>query len=188
MDREILWTALRWPGTEHLRIAKHDPGIVADGLIIGLFDETPFRLCYHVRCDHQWRVREARVEIIDADRVLHLIGDGAGRWTDGAGNAVPALTGCIDIDIAATPFTNTLPIRRRAWQAGESAEFSMAYIRVPELSAKPDPQRYTCLDRSANGGTFLYESLDRVFRAELAVDSDGLVIDYPGLWQRAWPE
>jgi uncharacterized protein len=30
-------------------------------------------------------------------------------------------------------------------------------------------------------------SLDGGFTADLQVDADGLVLDYPGLFRRAWP-
>lgn len=186
MDRDVIWVAVEQPETEHLRLTYRHDGVVADGLIIGLDDNTPFRLRYTVRCDEGWRVREVTIGMIDGERSLHLIGDGEGRWTDGAGNALPALDGCIDIDISATPFTNTLPMRRHTWQPGESAEFSMAYIGVPALTVQPDPQRYTCFYVSDQGGRFLYESLDRDFEALLVVDADRLVTDYPHLWRRAW--
>ena len=46
-------------------------------------------------------------------------------------------TGCIDVDIRATPFTNTLPIRRLALQPGESRDLRMAFIDVPGLDVRP---------------------------------------------------
>ncbi len=49
-----------------------------------------------------------------------------------------------------------------------------------------DRQRYTCLELNADGGLYKYEGLESDFIAELPVDSDGLVIDYPGLFKRIW--
>ncbi|GCE05797.1 hypothetical protein KDAU_31260 [Dictyobacter aurantiacus] len=60
----------------------------------------------------------------------------------------------------------------------------VAYISVPDLSICPAQQRYTCLSRSTGGGTYRYEGLESNFTADLPVDSRGLVIDYPALWQR----
>ena len=100
---------------------------------------------------------------------------------------MPLLDGCLDVDISATPFTNTLPIRRLALQPGSSVILSMAYIAIPQMNVEATQQRYTCLEVTSSGGRYLYESLaDGVswFTAELPVDSDGLVLDYPGLFRR----
>jgi hypothetical protein len=56
-----------------------------------------------------------------------------------------------------------------------------AYVSVPDLTVTTDPQRYTRLsDRE-----YLYESRDSDFRRTVTVDQDGLVLDYPGLFERA---
>ena len=96
------------------------------------------------------------------------------------------LDGWIDVDISATPFTNTLPIRRLGLEHGESEELTVTYIRVPELLVGPERQRYGCLEAQTDGGLYRFEALPSGFTAELPVDVDGLVIDYPGLFRRAW--
>jgi hypothetical protein len=97
--------------------------------------------------------------------------------------ALPSLDGCLDVDLSATPFTNTLPIRRLNWQPGQSVELRMVYVDVPSLHLSVYPQRYTCLDAS---GRFRFEALRSDFTADLTVDLDGLVVDYPGLFRRVW--
>jgi hypothetical protein len=42
-------------------------------------------------------------------------------------------------------------------------------------------QRYTALDGAKH---YRFESLDDGFTAELPVDEDGFVLDYPGLFRR----
>ena len=44
-----------------------------------------------------------------------------------------------------------------------------------------DPQRYTCLKP---GQQYRYKSLDSDFVRDIDVDSDGLVVTYPGLFKR----
>jgi uncharacterized protein len=112
--------------------------------------------------------------------------DGESHWKRRGGEPVPELDGCIDVDISATPFTNTLPIRRLGLEPGESEELTVTYIRVPELLVGPERQRYGCLEAKADGGLYRFEALPSEFTAELPVDADGLVIDYPGLFRRAW--
>jgi hypothetical protein len=179
-----MWTPWDEPGLEHLHLTSAPGGIVADALVVAVAGGTPFRARYTVRCDDGWRVREVRVALLDgAMPPLALLSDGAGHWTTIDGAPLPALDRCIDVDITATPFTNTLPIRRLDLPIGASRDLDMAYIRVPELRVEPDPQRYTRLgDR-----LYRYESRDSDFTAELPLDPDGLVLDYPGIFRRVWP-
>jgi hypothetical protein len=115
-----------------------------------------------------------------------LLADGEGRWQRRSGEAVSELEGCIDVDISATPFTNTLPIRRLGLEPGEFEELAVAYIRVPELLVGAERQRYGCLRVQGDGELYRFEALPSGFTAELPVDTDGLVIDYPGLFRQAW--
>jgi len=114
--------------------------------------------------------------------VLRLRSDGAGQWTGADGTALPEFDGCIDIDISATPFTNTLPIRRLILQPWQVERIRVLYIHVPTLEIESWDQRYTGLapDRVR------YESIGSDFMRELVVDDDGLVVTYPGLFHRVW--
>src|SRR5215203_2479154 len=179
-----MWAPWEGPGLEHLRLLTSDRGIVADGLVIGLEAGRPFRIGYEIRCDGLWRVREVRVASPDSERpALELLADGEGHWKGGGGVPIPELDGCIDLDISATPFTNTLPIRRLGLKPGESEELAVTYVRVPELLVGPERQRYGCLESRTDGGLYRFEALPGGFTAELPVDPDGLVIDYPGLFR-----
>ena len=115
-----------------------------------------------------------------------MTADGEGRWFDASGAAVPALDGCVDVDITATPLTNTLPIRRLSLEQGESADIKVAYVTIPGLRVTPDEQRYTRLPTDADGGRYRFEQAGAGFTAVLQVDADGLVDDYPGLFERVW--
>jgi uncharacterized protein len=187
VEREVMWVPWEGPGLEHLRLVTNDSGVVANGLVIGLEAGRPFRIGYEIRCDERWRVREVRVATPDSEQpVIELLADGEGRWKRGGGEPIPELDGCIDVDISATPFTNTLPIRRLGLEPGESEELMVTYVRVPELLVGPERQRYGCLEAQADGGLYRFEALPSGFTAELPVDAEGLVIDYPGLFRRAW--
>ena len=56
-----------------------------------------------------------------------------------------------------------------------------------ELQPWPEPQRYTRLETGDGGGLYRFLSLDGGFTADLPVDLDGLVLDYPGLFRRVFP-
>ena len=187
MERHILWSPWGEPGIEHLRLLQNDESILADSIVVGVYKGMPFRLQYNITCDTLWRVKQLELELLsDIHKSIKLQADGKGRWTTPAGDPVPMLKGCIDVDISATPFTNTLPIRRLALSPGQSAELLMTYVLIPEMELMTERQRYTCLSITNSEGLYKYESMDSDFSAELLVDSDGLVLDYPGLFKSVW--
>jgi hypothetical protein len=120
------------------------------------------------------------------EQMIRLESDGLGNWANEWGHSAPELKGCFDVDITATPFTNTLPIRRLRLAPGQSAEIKVVYITIPEMQVRVEPQEYTCLETSSAGGRFRFESLSDGFTAVITVDADGLVQDYPGLFKRVW--
>jgi hypothetical protein len=186
--RSLLWTAVADPGAEHLVLGQIPGGWLAEGTIVGAADGAPFSARYTVRCDTRWQVREVAVQVrrADGEHALQMRADGAGGWRAGAGTTLPALAGCLDVDISATPFTNTLPIRRLALPVGAAATIRVAYVAAHALDCSAADQRYTHLEARADGTSrYLYEGLSTGYHAEIEVDGDGLVLDYPGLWRRA---
>ncbi|NEE03532.1 putative glycolipid-binding domain-containing protein [Phytoactinopolyspora halotolerans] len=185
MDRQIMWSPIRWPGAEHLWVCRDSTGVVADGLVIAVLDDgSPVRVSYEVVCDDAWRTRRVSVDVHGGPSVALLCGDD-GRWREPGGGERTELAGCVDVDIALTPYTNTLPIRRLQLQPGESADIRTVYVRFePTLTVTTSEQRYTRLDSDADT---VYGFRSGAFEAELPVDADGVVIDYPGLWNRSYP-
>jgi uncharacterized protein len=167
-------------GLEHLLLAEH----VADSIILA-FDEQhgPFRLTYHLTWNELWRLCDAEIVVATNSfiRSLSLKTDGQGHWLDSDNRAITELDGCIDVDIWPTPFTNSFPIRRELMAVGERREFRMAWVFAPDLTVHPQRQAYTRLAERL----YLFENLDGSgFRAELPVDEDGIVLDYPDLFRR----
>lgn len=187
MERNVMWAPWSEQGLEHLHLLWNDDRMTADSIIIGFVDRTPFRLWYEMVCDANWQVKELGLIFLSSKgKSIKIRTDGEGRWSTSAGEPLSSLDGCIDVDISVTPFTNTLPIRRLGLSAGQSAELLVAYVAVPELELKPMRQRYTCIELNAQAGLYRYESLASGFSAELPIDADGLVLDYPGIWRRVW--
>lgn len=185
MEFELYWHAVRWLALEHLHLSDDDTEIRADSLIVGSFDGTPLRLRYEVRCDRDWRTTAIRVEDLNGDDRVALTRQADAGWCDSSGADRPEFAAAIDVDIAATPFTNTLPIRRLGLEPGQTEELTVVYVAVtPSLSFRSARQRYTRLPDDGGIDRYLYESLESDFKRELLVDADGLVIDYPGIWKR----
>jgi uncharacterized protein len=183
---EAMWAPWDGPGLEHLRLRVGEDGAEADGVVVGEEDGAYFRARYVVRCDPGWRTRELILDPLDGRDPLHLRSDGEGRWQDASGATIPELRGCVDVDLSATPFTNTLPIRRLDLGEAGSSEIAVVYVNVPMIRVEASAQRYTCLERGAGGGLYRYEDegVFRGFTADLPVDGDGLVLDYPGIFRR----
>ena len=187
VEHNLYWQADRWLALEHRHLREDENEIHADGLMVGAFDGAPLRLRYELECDHSWRTT-AVVRVIDLNtgehiELQHTRVDG---WRDSRVTSQAALVGAIDVDIAATPFTNTLPIRRLKLDPEQAEEITVVYLAVtPSLSFRPVHQRYTRLTSTPAGDRYLYESLESEFKRELIVDADGFVLDYPGIWRRA---
>jgi len=186
-----VWVSEDEPGIEDVLIT-HEPtkGTGFSSAIVRLWEGQPLRMQYTLSCDAQWHVRElaaASYSEVIGERTIRLYADGAGNWRDEKDQPLAALQGCIDVDIMVTPLTNTLPIRRLQLAPGESREISVVYIAAPDLSIRPFWQRYTRLDDVDGGQHYRYESLESGFTADLPVDDDGFVVDYPGIWRRVWP-
>src|SRR5262249_41350149 len=144
-NHSIVWKPLEYQGIEYLTLWDDENALQVQSVVIGVEPRSAFRLDYSIRCDATLSVRETDLRIARKGK-LHLTTDGQGNWFDSEHNPLHELNGCLDIDISATPFTNTLPIRRIAWQPGQSETLTMVYIAIPDLTVNIEPQRYTCIE------------------------------------------
>lgn len=187
MDRTVMWMQWNNLGTEQLHIVNNTEKISADSVVVGIRDGKPFRVRYQIDTNQDWQVQHLRVEPLNAGgKVLALRSDSDGQWLKADNTPIAELDGCIDVDLSATPFTNTLAIRRLALQPGQSVDLKVVYIAIPEMEVRAVPQRYTCLEINSQGGIYQHEGLWRKFSVELLVDRDGLVIEYPKTFRRIW--
>ncbi|GIE89500.1 putative glycolipid-binding domain-containing protein [Actinoplanes regularis] len=95
------------------------------------------------------------------------------------------LYGAFDVDLSGSPLTNTLPIRRLGLlnsETGLSHRLSVAWVLVPSLEVIQADQIYTPL------GDNRIRYASETFAADLTVDAEGLVLDYPGLARRIDPD
>src|SRR6476646_7468271 len=108
MQRRIRWAATDGEGLEQLNLTLDQAGIFAKGLVIGgdREEQATWVITYEVACDLAWRTRWVKVTNHDTGNQLELFSDGKGSWTDSSGQSLTELTGCLDVDIRATPFTN----------------------------------------------------------------------------------
>jgi uncharacterized protein len=179
--RALVWHGVEEWLAEHAQIDLYDDGVLATGVQLGVTPE-PYLLEYRLDAPSDWITRRLEIEASGAGwrRGLTLERDGAGRWT-ADGEHLPAVAGALDCDLAFSPLTNLMPVRRSALHERAGAEdFVMAWVSVPDLEVRASPQRY----EHVRPGVVRYVSLDGDFTAELELDADGFVVRYPRLAER----
>jgi hypothetical protein len=178
MRRDIVWERTGAMGMEHLTLEIGADAVRADGLVLMQLDDGMIRLRYAIRLGGDWRTRSAYLALDRGGgaKAVMIERDGE-RWLVDGG-VRPDLAGAVDIDVAATPFTNAMPIRRLA--PGATERIRVAYVSVPDLEVRPAGQEYAHL----GPGRYHYRGLDTGFEAAITADEDGVVVDYPPIWQR----
>ena len=179
----VVWEAIEWKGMECLNWREENKEWTISSHITGFIDGVPFGVYYTIELDTKWQVQHFLIsDLNNPDNVIDLYSDTKGKWFD-RDEAVSALEGCLDIDIILTPFTNTLPLRRLDLQKGKRTGIEVLYVRLPEFTFEKVQQYYTKLDDNR----YLFEMPDTGFSAELPVDENKMVRDYPELFNRIFP-
>ena len=86
--------------------------------------------------------------------------------------------------IYASPFTNTIAIRRLGLKPKEVQTIRACFVSLPDLQVSAVPQRYTLQNLNDLGAMYLYEGLTSGFKTDLPIDQNGFVIDYPQFFRR----
>jgi hypothetical protein len=198
----LFWRRKDTTGTEHALVDARR-GLYARGHQLAV-DPIAYSCRYEVQTDPIWATARLDVSAEGAGWVRSVrLELAAGRWRvtateqgdldaalTGAGHARAGLPGmedpdllygAFDVDLSGSPLTNTLPIRRldlaRA-EVGVAHRLSVAWVLLPSLEVVQADQIYTAL----GAGRVRFAS--ETFSADLVVDDDGFVRDYPGLAER----
>ena len=177
----ILWRRLDRAGHEAARLVRGSSEWLLEGAAVFEEKSEPAALRYVIRCDDAWRTRAALVTGFVGGRNIEIDvrADGEGNWLrDGV--SVPAIADCIDVDLNFSPSTNLLPIRRLSLAVGEEARVAAAWLRFPSFEFERLVQTY----RRVAENVYRYESGGGSFVAELRVDDEGMVVEYPRVWER----
>jgi len=182
MNRHIVWQGESVPGKEILSLQAHPHRIIVLSHVSGgdADAKTKWNAEYTVILDDRWRVREVKITETITGTHLSIQSDGHGHWHNADGKVIDTIADCVDIDFRATPFSNTLPIKRLGLKVGESAAIEVAYIDAPSLHISRESQIYTRVSET----TWKFEQPAAKFTAAITVDEDGFVVEYPGLFHR----
>jgi uncharacterized protein len=191
--RTVLWQGIQSPGSEWCTLEREPEGWRFRGIVLVEVATVPVLVQYAVALASDWSTRAVEIVMRSGDasepRELTLTVAPDQRWqitrVPSPNPAMPqddlqALLGLVDVDLGFSPVTNTLPIRRLNPAIGEAVAVTAAWVRFPELTIEPLPQRYIRLAERR----YRYESAGGAFVAEIEVDDLGLVTAYEGGWQR----
>jgi hypothetical protein len=178
--RALIWQRLDGPGAEYFGLWSEEGGWQLRGTVVTALEGLPARIRYGIICDSGWRTCAVHIALRAGgpEQALHLTVDEEQRWFAGK-TEVTELQGCLDVDLEVTPSTNSLPVRRGGLRVGEQRSFRVAWVRFPTLTLQAVDQTYTRLEDRL----YRYQS-GPSFESELEVDELGLVVNYPGSWQR----
>jgi hypothetical protein len=177
----IAWQRVDAVGLERFGLVRDTAAWTLRGTLLIVDQGVPYEAGYEVTCDDKWVTRAVLVDVRgpEGNRSLRLTA-GDGRWRHENGAQIDAIRGCVDVDLAWSPSTNTLPIRRLGLGVGQAAAAVAAWIRFPQLTVEPLAQEYLRLTERR----YRYSSAGGRFVAELDVDDDGLVTRYGDIWAR----
>jgi uncharacterized protein len=179
--KRIIWRRIDGTSIEFCTF-RFEHGTKISGRMIGDFGGMLSKVDYEIECATGGTTKSVSVSInsLHDDFVLDMTREPSGIWTVN-GQKRSDLAACMDVDIGVTPASNSLPIRRLHLEIGQSRELVAAWLRFPDLRVAPMRQRYT----RTGENTYIYESVDSGYKAELTVNEDGIVQTYDGEWRVA---
>jgi uncharacterized protein len=179
VQREIVWSGVKFPSLDYCRLTKEAGGWRFSGMLVAKLQGSPIALRYEILVDKIFRTRSLTIEKTGPGKVVvKSVRFRQGNWLVDGKNRND-LRECTDVDIEATPVTNTLPIRRYELKVGDRVDLTVLWMRIPSLKVMPMKQSYERIGereyryRSASG-----------FTAKLQVDDLGLVTYYGDIWRR----
>jgi hypothetical protein len=183
----LTWQAHDGHGFEgarvHLGVGK---AFRALGRIVRAEPDGDWTASYRLVVNEDGNVERASFTSATAERERHLTvnrtEDGYWLLDTGSGGARTHFGGAVDVDLAGSVIFNALPVRRLDLirEAGEHT-LPVVYVTLPGLRASVAQQTYRVL---TTGDEPAVEFRWDDFTADLSLDADGFVIDYPGIATR----
>jgi hypothetical protein len=199
LPSSLLWERRDTTGVEHVVVDARS-GLYARGTVVAA-DPIAFTARYELRTDPGWATARLDVQTEGGGWARSVrLELAAGRWRVTAteqGDLDAALTaagharaglpgiedpdqlyGAFDVDLGGSPLTNSLPIRRLELlkaDIGVAHRLSVAWVLVPSLEVVQADQIYTAI------GDHSIRYASETFSADLTIDDDGFVNEYPGL-------
>ncbi|AFM19626.1 hypothetical protein Mycch_4934 [Mycolicibacterium chubuense NBB4] len=182
----LTWRAHDEPRMESARVQLSGNRIKAYGRVVAA--ATPahpaFSASYDLLTDELGATKRLTltVTLAERERQLSIARDEENMWLvqeHSGQTSRSTFDGALDVDVIFSPFFNTLPIRRTGIYTSdsESVTLPVVYVRVPDLSVDVETVSYAA---GADGISLK----SPVAETTITVDSEGFILDYPGLAER----
>lgn len=181
----LTWRGHTTPRMESVRVQLNGNRIKASARIIGgACPEHPaFSASYDLVTDEAGVTSRLslRSTLKSGEQQMSINRDEEGYWMVES-SAAPAqrsqFGGALDVDVALSPFFNTLPIRRLGLHhEPDDVQVPVVYVYLPKLEVKAATLTYS----SGSDGIHV---ISPVSTSTVTVDNDGFLLDYPGLAER----
>ena len=175
----VVWKRLDLPGHEFAEFSSDAQSHTLTGSAVFVAEGKSCMLSYKVVCNELWQTQEVHVQGVVKGKHIEITLEVSQHkvWTLN-GIEQPQVEGCIDVDLAFTPATNLLPIKRCNLAIGKSEHAVAAWLKFPELTLEKLSQTY----RRISDSQFHYSSAGGKFETDLTVKASGLISNYPELW------
>jgi hypothetical protein len=174
----MLWRRLDTPGHDACSLERHDDGWSLHGMAVFRHENGPVRIGYSVQCDTAWQTASAQVRgAVGARRIDVFVARRGRTWTLND-SARPELEHLTDLDLAFTPATNLLHLRRVAI-GNEAVRLPVAWLDVESGTLKELPQIY----ERRSDMRLSYRAPSVAYEGILELAPNGFVRRYPGLWE-----
>ncbi|CDO85878.1 hypothetical protein BN973_00212 [Mycobacterium triplex] len=171
---------------ESVRVQVSGKRIRAAGRIVAAATATnpAFGAFYEVQTDESGATKRfgLTITLAERERQLAIARDEENMWmvTDHQGDRREGYNGALDVDVVFSPFFNALPIRRLGLhERAETITLPVVYVNVPDMTVMAATVSYT-----GQGVPEGIKLRSPVADTTVSVDTDGFIVDYPGLAER----
>ena len=185
----LTWQRVVAPSLESVRLLFTGARLRAYGRIVAAADQATGTQAFNASfAASVERAEEAgrllfRTTTADEETQMSLNRDEDGAWLIDHGDGTQqrsAFGGAIDVDVTGAVTFNALPIRRLGLHR-EAAELELPVLTValPDLSVRLVRQTYRTVSIDDTGAVINYSDNEGL-GADLTVDRDGMIVDFPG--------
>ena len=186
----LTWLGAGPPRLEGVRIVLGARRLRATGSLVSSADggKPAYSAAYTLSTGENGVISRVSVRAVNAsgERQVTLNRSEEGIWLvdHGQGAERTPFDGAVDVDVAACVMFSAIPVRRLGLhrQGGGEHQLPVVYVGLPDLSVRLVRQTYRAVGVNSTPHTVSFQQDD--FHADLTVDDDGLVVDYPGLAHR----
>jgi uncharacterized protein len=198
----LAWVGMDGLRLEAARVVLGGRSMRASGSLVSAWQEgaEAYSASYSLATDETGVVQRLTVRTIRAqgEQYISLTRSEEGIWLvdrvdHGVGTVRTQFAGALDVDLAFCTLFKALPVRRLGLHRPPAQpdapqqdltqydDLPVAFVSLPGLEVSCVRQTYSTV---AAGETTVVSVANDLFKVELTVDADGLVLEYPGLARR----